>query len=43
MKKKKETKSNIGLITLTICGLLTIILIIGCVFFPDKIFGLFTK
>lgn len=40
---KKEKNSHIGLITLIICGLLTVALIIGCVFFPDEIFGLFTK
>ena len=40
---KKEKNPHIGLITLIICGLLTVALIVGCVFFPDEIFGLFTK
>lgn len=43
MTKKKETNSNAGLVTLIVCGLLAVALIIGCVFFPDQIFGLFTK
>lgn len=43
MAKKKERKVNAGLITLAICGLLAMALIIGCIFFPDEIFGLFTK
>lgn len=40
---KKEKNLHIGLITLIVCGLLTIALIVGCVFFPNEIFGLFTK
>lgn len=43
MANQKEKKSNVGLITLIICGLLAVALIIGCVFFPDEIFGLFIK
>lgn len=43
MAKKKENNSNTGLITLAICGLLTVTLIVGCIFFSDEIFGLFTK
>ena len=43
MTKQKEKNSNIGLITLAICGLLAVGLIVGCVFFPDEIFGLFIK
>ncbi len=39
MKENKEGKT--GIIILIICGILTLALIIGCVFFPDKIFGLF--
>lgn len=38
-----EKKSNGGLIALLICGLLAVALIIGCVFFPDEIFGIFLK
>lgn len=43
MSTEKKTNSNIGLISLFICGLLTVGLIIACVFFPDELFGLFTK
>lgn len=43
MTKKKESNSNAGLITLIVCGILAIALIVGCVFFPDVIFGLFLK
>lgn len=41
MTKKKETKTNTGLIILLICGVIAIGLIIGCVFFPNEIFGMF--
>ena len=41
MAKKKEGNSNIGIKILMICGLIAVALIIGCVFFPDLIFGLF--
>ena len=40
---KKEKNSNTGLITLFICGILTIAIIIACVFFPDEVFGIFLK
>ena len=43
MANKKEKNSNIGLITLVICGVIAIALIVGCVFFPDELFGLFLK
>ena len=43
MAKEKKTNSNAGLIALFICGLLAVGLIIGCVFFPDELFGMFTK
>ena len=43
MSKEKKKDSHIGLITLIICGLLTVALIVGCVFFPEELFGLFTK
>ena len=43
MPKQKEKNSNAGLVTLFICGLLALALIVGCVFFPDEIFGLFQK
>jgi Na+-driven multidrug efflux pump len=37
---KKEGK---GLKILLICGIIAMILIILCVFFPEQIFGLFGK
>lgn len=43
MSKKQGQNSYTGLIILTICGIIALALIIGCVFFPDVIFGLFTK
>lgn len=41
MTNKKEKNPNSGLITLLICGLIAVALIVGCVFFPDEIFGIF--
>lgn len=41
MANKTEKNQNKGLMALLICGALAIALIIGCVFFPDVIFGLF--
>ncbi len=38
---KKEKNTNTGLITLIVCGLIALALIVGCVFFPDELFGLF--
>ena len=43
MTKNKEKNSNAGLITLMICGVVAVALIVGCVFFPDVIFGIFAK
>lgn len=43
MEKEKKKNSNAGLIALFVCGILTIALIVACVFFPDELFGLFTK
>ena len=43
MTNNKEKNSNAGLITLMICGIIAVGLIVACVFFPDVIFGLFTK
>ena len=37
---KKEKNTNTGLITLIVCGLIALALIVGCVFFPDELFGL---
>ena len=36
-----EKASNKGLITLIICGLLAVALMVGCIFFPEQLFGLF--
>ena len=41
MANKKEKSSNAGVITLAVCGLIAVALIVGCVFFPDEIFGIF--
>ena len=38
---KKEKNGNGGLITLIVCGIIAMALIIGCVFFPDELFGIF--
>lgn len=43
MAKKNGVSSNTGIIILMLCGVFAIALIIGCVFFPDELFGLFTK
>ena len=41
--KKEKKNTNAGLITLFVCGTITIALIIACVFFPEEFFGLFMK
>lgn len=41
MENKKEKNSHIGLITLFICGFITLAIIIACVFFPEEVFGMF--
>jgi len=41
--KKEKNKVNGGIITLIVCGVIAMILVIGCMFFPDEIFGIFTK
>jgi len=38
--KKEENK---GILILAICGTIAIALMVGCIFFPDEIFGIFTK
>lgn len=43
MANKKEKNQNTGLIALLVCGVLAIALIVGCVFFPEQLFGLFWK
>ena len=39
MAKQKE--GNFGIKVLMICGIIAVVLIIACVFFPDVIFGMF--
>ena len=41
MSNKPE--SNAGVKILAICGIVAVVLIVACVFFPDVIFGLFLK
>ena len=41
--KKEEKSNNKGLITLIVCAVLTVAIIVGCVFFPDLFFGFFKK
>lgn len=36
-----EKEKHGGLIALIICAILTIIIIVACVFFPEQVFGLF--
>lgn len=44
-KEKKESKANnnTGVITLVICSIITLAIIVACVFFPDEIFGIFAQ
>ena len=37
----KEKDSKLGLIILIVCGILTIAIVVACVFFPEEVFGLF--
>lgn len=39
MAKTKNENSNSGAIILIVCGVLALLLIVACVFFPDVIFG----
>lgn len=41
--KEQKGNSKKGLVTLIICGVLTLALIIACVFFPEEFFGLFQQ
>jgi len=43
MANKKKENPNTGVTILIICGLIAVALIVGCVFFPDVIFGIFLK
>ena len=40
---EKKDNSHKGLVTLIICGIITIGIIVACVFFPDEVFGIFIK
>ena len=40
---QKEKNGNGGLVTLIICGLIAAALMVGCIFFPDQLFGLLKK
>ncbi len=39
-KTTKNDNNNNGLITLIICGILAVALMVGCIFFPEQLFGL---
>ena len=40
---KENKNTNRGTVTLIICGILSLAIIIGCIFFPEEIFGIFMK
>lgn len=40
---KKQKNENKGLKLLIICGIVTVAIIVLCVFFPEQFFGLFSK
>ena len=37
----KQKKGDFGIKILMTCGIIAVLLIIACVFFPDLIFGMF--
>lgn len=39
MSKQKKGNQNTGITILMVCGVVAVLLIIGCVFFPDALFG----
>ena len=41
MEEKKNKGGNTGVWVLIVCGIITVALIVGCVFFPDQLFGIF--
>ena len=41
MEEKKNKGGNTGILVLIVCGIITVALIVGCVFFPDQLFGIF--
>ncbi len=40
---KEDKVKNKGLMALIICGIITVAIIIACIFFPEEIFGIFSK
>lgn len=36
----KQKNSNAGATILIVCGIIAVVLIIACVFFPNEIFGI---
>lgn len=38
-KQTKDISINKGVIILMVCGIIAVALIVGCVFFPDVLFG----
>ena len=40
---KEEGKNKKGVIIMAVCVVLSIAIIIGCVFFPEEFFGFFIK
>lgn len=43
MSNKPQNGNDTGLKVLAICGIIAVVIIVACVFFPDVIFGLFIK
>ena len=43
MAKQKAKNPDAGLTILMVCGVIAIALIVGCVCFPEALFGLFFK
>ena len=41
LEKGTKKEGNRGLVTLIICGFLAIAIMVGCIFFPEELFGLF--
>lgn len=40
MAKKNKGNSNTGATILIVCGIIAVILIVACIFFPEQLFGL---
>jgi len=39
MSNKPQNSNITGLKVLAICGIIAVVLIVACVFFPDQVFG----